>query len=251
MVDDAQTHALPVDVAGRERLASSMGYADWDAFRAALEASDAPSPRSSTARSRAAAAPAESTPAAQFESLWTAEPSLERVAEEVGQSGLADPEAAAPRAARAAAVRLLPAPRRVRPAAARDAPAADPRRRRARRRRARRGRPCRAGSAAAHRRGDRRAHGLPRAPERERAGAQRLVQICGMGDYLARQVAAHPLLLDELLDARVFEALPDRAQFARGARGAAGARRDTTRNCAWTRSASSAGLRCFGSRCWT
>jgi glutamate-ammonia-ligase adenylyltransferase len=35
-----------------------------------------------------------------------------------------------------------------------------------------------------------------------------------MGDYLARQVAAHPLLLDELLDARVFETLPDRAQFA-------------------------------------
>jgi glutamate-ammonia-ligase adenylyltransferase len=35
-----------------------------------------------------------------------------------------------------------------------------------------------------------------------------------MGDYLARQVASHPLLLDELLDARVFETLPDRAQFA-------------------------------------
>jgi glutamate-ammonia-ligase adenylyltransferase len=36
-----------------------------------------------------------------------------------------------------------------------------------------------------------------------------------MGDYLARQIAAHPLLLDELLDSRVFESLPDRAQFAR------------------------------------
>ncbi len=43
---------------------------------------------------------------------------------------------------------------------------------------------------------------------------ERLVQACRMGDYLARQVAAHPLLLDELLDARVFETLPDRAQFA-------------------------------------
>jgi glutamate-ammonia-ligase adenylyltransferase len=43
----------------------------------------------------------------------------------------------------------------------------------------------------------------------------RLVRICGMGDYLARQVAAHPLLLDELLDSRVFETLPERAQFAR------------------------------------
>jgi len=43
----------------------------------------------------------------------------------------------------------------------------------------------------------------------------RLVRTCGMGDYLARQVAAHPLLLDELLDSRVFESLPDREQFAR------------------------------------
>jgi len=42
---------------------------------------------------------------------------------------------------------------------------------------------------------------------------ERLVQVCGLGEYLARQVAAHPLLLDELLDARVFDALPDRAQF--------------------------------------
>jgi glutamate-ammonia-ligase adenylyltransferase len=43
---------------------------------------------------------------------------------------------------------------------------------------------------------------------------ERLVEICNLGDYLARQVAAHPLLLDELLDARVAETLPDRAQFA-------------------------------------
>src|SRR5690606_17690867 len=42
---------------------------------------------------------------------------------------------------------------------------------------------------------------------------ERLVEACRTGDYLARQVAAHPLLLDELLDARVFETVPDRAQF--------------------------------------
>ena len=34
---------------------------------------------------------------------------------------------------------------------------------------------------------------------------EKLVEICNLGDYLARQVAAHPLLLDELLDARVAE----------------------------------------------
>jgi glutamate-ammonia-ligase adenylyltransferase len=43
---------------------------------------------------------------------------------------------------------------------------------------------------------------------------ERLVEACRAGDYLARQVAAHPLLLDELLDARIFETAPDRAQFA-------------------------------------
>ncbi len=82
MVDDAQTHALPVDVAGRERLASSMGYADPAQFRDALEAMR----RAVTAQFDGAflgrGGMAEATPAAQFEALWTAEPSLERIAEE-------------------------------------------------------------------------------------------------------------------------------------------------------------------------
>jgi glutamate-ammonia-ligase adenylyltransferase len=37
---------------------------------------------------------------------------------------------------------------------------------------------------------------------------QRLVQLCGMSDFLVRQVASHPLLLDELLDPQVFGELP-------------------------------------------
>ncbi|HEY1899548.1 MAG TPA: bifunctional [glutamate--ammonia ligase]-adenylyl-L-tyrosine phosphorylase/[glutamate--ammonia-ligase] adenylyltransferase [Steroidobacteraceae bacterium] len=48
----------------------------------------------------------------------------------------------------------------------------------------------------------------------ERADARaRLVEICGYGDFLVRQIAASPLLLDELLDARLFEALPGRAEL--------------------------------------
>lgn len=39
---------------------------------------------------------------------------------------------------------------------------------------------------------------------------ERLVSLCGSSDFLARQVAAHPLLLDELLDHRIFSAPPDR-----------------------------------------
>lgn len=48
----------------------------------------------------------------------------------------------------------------------------------------------------------------------ERADARaRLVEICGYGDFLVRQIAAHPLLLDELIDDRLFEALPDRKEL--------------------------------------
>ncbi|MGQ0834315.1 MAG: bifunctional [glutamate--ammonia ligase]-adenylyl-L-tyrosine phosphorylase/[glutamate--ammonia-ligase] adenylyltransferase [Gammaproteobacteria bacterium] len=43
---------------------------------------------------------------------------------------------------------------------------------------------------------------------------RRLVMLCGHGDFLAAQIAAHPLLLDELIDERVLSDLPDRASFA-------------------------------------
>jgi [glutamine synthetase] adenylyltransferase / [glutamine synthetase]-adenylyl-L-tyrosine phosphorylase len=48
----------------------------------------------------------------------------------------------------------------------------------------------------------------------ERADARaRLVEICGYGDFLVRQLAANPLLLDELIDQRLFEALPGREEL--------------------------------------
>ena len=48
----------------------------------------------------------------------------------------------------------------------------------------------------------------------ERADARaRLVEICGYGEFLVRQIAANPLLLDELIDARLFETLPGRAEL--------------------------------------
>ncbi|MBX3694082.1 MAG: bifunctional [glutamate--ammonia ligase]-adenylyl-L-tyrosine phosphorylase/[glutamate--ammonia-ligase] adenylyltransferase [Steroidobacteraceae bacterium] len=43
---------------------------------------------------------------------------------------------------------------------------------------------------------------------------RRLVDLCAHGDFLAAQMAAHPLLLDELIDDRLLEALPDRAALA-------------------------------------
>jgi [glutamine synthetase] adenylyltransferase / [glutamine synthetase]-adenylyl-L-tyrosine phosphorylase len=45
------------------------------------------------------------------------------------------------------------------------------------------------------------------------AARARLVEICGHGDFLARQIAAHPLLLDELIDERLLAELPSRANL--------------------------------------
>jgi len=45
------------------------------------------------------------------------------------------------------------------------------------------------------------------------AARSRLVETCSHGEFLAAQLAAHPLLLDELIDERVFEDLPDRASI--------------------------------------
>jgi glutamate-ammonia-ligase adenylyltransferase len=50
---------------------------------------------------------------------------------------------------------------------------------------------------------------------RENAAARaRLVELLGHGDFLAAQIAAQPLLLDELIDARLLSELPTRASLA-------------------------------------
>lgn len=42
---------------------------------------------------------------------------------------------------------------------------------------------------------------------------RRFVEVCALGDFLPAQVAQHPLLLDELVDQRLFDESPSRAQF--------------------------------------
>jgi glutamate-ammonia-ligase adenylyltransferase len=50
---------------------------------------------------------------------------------------------------------------------------------------------------------------------RENAAARaRLVELVGHGEFLAAQIAAHPVLLDELIDARLMSQLPTRAALA-------------------------------------
>jgi glutamate-ammonia-ligase adenylyltransferase len=214
MANDAQEHALPGDPAGRERLATAMGFDAWASFIAALEAHR----RRVTAHFNAVVLgrgdPVNPAFAGLLEPLWTDEPALERVAEDVRRFGIADPQAAARvllelrqssyyrrldaygrRRLATLVPRILAAVARVEAANGVD------------------GQPVltrllRIVEAIAGRTAY-----LALLNENAQA-LERLVQACRMGDYLARQVAAHPLLLDELLDARVFETLPDRAQFA-------------------------------------
>jgi glutamate-ammonia-ligase adenylyltransferase len=43
----------------------------------------------------------------------------------------------------------------------------------------------------------------------------RLIEVCAISGFLARQIADFPLLLDELIDAKAFDEVPTRAAFAR------------------------------------
>jgi glutamate-ammonia-ligase adenylyltransferase len=47
---------------------------------------------------------------------------------------------------------------------------------------------------------------------------RRLVELCAQSQFLTDQIAAFPLLLDELLDERLFDTLPSRADFERDLR---------------------------------
>jgi glutamate-ammonia-ligase adenylyltransferase len=213
MAEDHQVHRLPDDPAGRERLAAAMGAESWQAFAGRLADRRA----AVTAQFEAAVVGpgGRGAPPAELGSLWQPEPDPARVAQEVSALGMEDPAQAARlllELRQSAYFRRLDEYGRKRLATllprmiAQIAKTAGGRR---------------AGGTAVLTRllriveaiGGRTAY---LALLNENAPALgRLARICGMGDYLARQVAAHPLLLDELLDERVFESLPDRGQFER------------------------------------
>ncbi|MGB5131948.1 MAG: bifunctional [glutamate--ammonia ligase]-adenylyl-L-tyrosine phosphorylase/[glutamate--ammonia-ligase] adenylyltransferase [Steroidobacteraceae bacterium] len=214
MVADQQTHALPADELGRERLAAAMAAAGWNDFVGQLDTKR----RRVTAHfndivfgpgGRAAEAPARS-----LESLWAAEPDPEAVARDLTILGIRDGAAAA---AMLLELRQSAYFRRLDEFGQRRLALLLPRLL-----------PEIVDAAA----GERSAGELQLLARliriieaisgrtaylallNENASAlSRLVSICRLGDYLARQVAAHPLLLDELLDSRIFDALADREQF--------------------------------------
>ncbi len=225
MAADAQTHALPVDAVEQAALAHAMGCAGWAEFSAALAAA-----RDRVARHFAhiVVGPDRqpgSAGVADLAALWVLEPDAGRLAGDLATYGLADSRQAATallalressyfarldeRGRRRLGV-LLPAVLQE-VAALPEAPADGP--------------AVAAGDRASLERdvlrrvlsviealGGRTAY-LALLNENSAALA-RLVGVCRHGDFLARQVAAFPILLDELIDERVLEVLPDRAQFA-------------------------------------
>ena len=209
MLNDEQTHSLPDDELSRARLALAMGAASWAALDEELERHRELVTRHfqsvvlAPGTAGAAAAPLD------LETLWESEQPQELLEQAVVHAGL---EPAAELAALLAAWRSGTAVQRLEEVARRRLQALVPRilgqlRGSADPRTALR-RVLRVLEAI----GTRSSY-LALLNENAPALA-RLMAICERSDFLIAQIAAFPLLLDELIDERVLEELPTREQFA-------------------------------------
>lgn len=206
MLADAQTHALPEREADRGRIAAALDYPDWSALRAALDArrarvtaefdallaprgkAQAPDALASYWRALPDAGDAEELANAGFVETEQADGLLRDLARSPGVKGLSD-------SARARLDRVLPA--LLQAAAGSQQPMLALRR-----------------LLALLQNILRRSAYLALLDEQP-AALQRLVEVVSRSALLAERLAAYPLLLDELLDARVAGHLPDRdALFA-------------------------------------
>lgn len=217
MFGDAQVHAPPADAVSRLRIAQGMGFDDWAALQVALDAhrarvshefaqllggrERAPSASGDLAaywRALPYAGDAGALAAAGFTDTDAVDAALRDLARAPGVRELSD-------RGRARLDRVLPVLLQA------IAPAAQP--------------------LPALRRAITLLHNLMRRAsylallDEQPAALQRLVGLTTRSAFLAERIARHPLLLDELLDARVEGALPDRAALA-DACAEAGARDD-------------------------
>jgi [glutamine synthetase] adenylyltransferase / [glutamine synthetase]-adenylyl-L-tyrosine phosphorylase len=202
---DRQTHDLPADEAGRSRLAFSMGYADWDGFAGALAGHLR---RVDGWFQHQTAAGAEREPEDGVAAAWLCEPGAEQALAGLAEAGYQEPGRAleAMRAISEAGwyrrldetahqrlATLVPA--LARGAGRLDAPEESLERL------------LRVVEAI----GGRSAYFalLNENP----AARERFIRLCGGSEFLAGQVAVHPLLLDDLIDPRVMETPPGREQL--------------------------------------
>ncbi|HVH85053.1 MAG TPA: bifunctional [glutamate--ammonia ligase]-adenylyl-L-tyrosine phosphorylase/[glutamate--ammonia-ligase] adenylyltransferase, partial [Steroidobacteraceae bacterium] len=209
MLGDAQVHALPVEPAARERIALAMGARDWPALLAEL------------ARHRecvrghfrdvilGGGAQDDAAVRIDLGRFWDSRAETAALAESLAHAGFTDSAEAARLLLELRAsslVRKLDEPGRRRLQALLPVLLADV---------------ARSGAQLPVLRriltiieatGKRSAYF---ALLRENAAARaRLVELLGHGEFLAAQIAAQPLLLDELIDARLLSELPTRASLA-------------------------------------
>ncbi len=209
MYRDEQTHQLPVEPARRAALAAAMDMDGWPALGAAIEAERATVARHFEALVLAGGG---ATPpaAGDFESAFSSLAAPADLAAALGSLGIAAPDGIAALLATlkgSGYYRRLDEPGRRRlhallprllaEVARRPEPTATMRR----------------ALSVVEAIGARTAY-LALLNENSLALA-RLVEICTLGNFLPAQVAAFPLLLDELVDQRLFEEAPSRAELTR------------------------------------
>jgi glutamate-ammonia-ligase adenylyltransferase len=202
---DQQTHRLPLAVPARERLAWSMGCIDWPGLAAQLAQHRA----QVSAHFRAVVFGSEEAPESDASALPLAAGEADALIARLAALGWPDPAVAAERLREfndAAPTRRLDkaGARRLTallPVLVREiAPTPEPLRALQRLLRVLES----IGARSAY-------FALLLHNARARA---RLVQLATHGDFLIDQIAAHPLLLDELIDERLLEQSPDRATLA-------------------------------------
>ena len=206
-LDDAQTHELPVDGADRTRLAQSMGCADWDAFIAVLDGH-----RSAVSQQfEQTFTTQQERPRHALSSLWAGgEEFAEANAARLSALGFADPDAALTRltSIRASArYRQLPdasseridtlIPRLIELSAAHENPDVTLTR------------VLDLGEAIS-----RRAPYLALLDEHP-AALERVAAMLSASPWAADYLTRHPVLLDELIDARLLFAPPNLESFGR------------------------------------
>jgi [glutamine synthetase] adenylyltransferase / [glutamine synthetase]-adenylyl-L-tyrosine phosphorylase len=208
MYADEQTHSLPADALRRARLATSLGVADWPALVAALDVHRDAVARHFAALVLATEGTAPAT-ARDFDAALTAAAAPDELRASLAGLGLAAP---APVAAQLLELRAGGYYRRLDEAGRRRLHALLPRLLSAAAPHADAAATVQRALSVVEAIGSRTAY-LALLNENPLALA-RLVDICALGSFLPAQVAAFPLLLDELVDQRLFDEPPGRAEFA-------------------------------------
>jgi [glutamine synthetase] adenylyltransferase / [glutamine synthetase]-adenylyl-L-tyrosine phosphorylase len=208
MLGDAQVHQLPVDALTRERIALAMGAADWPALISELDAHRERVSRHF--RLVVFGGTERDTGAVRIDlgRFWDTQAETAALAESLARAGFMESEEVTRlllELRASALVRKLDEPGRKRLQALLPPLLTDI-----------------ASAGAAQLQVLRRVLRIVEAIgqrsayfallQENAAARARLVELCGHGDFLAQQIASHPLLLDELIDDRLAE-LPDRASL--------------------------------------